>query len=242
MNTEALKEFGLNEKEAKVYLALLELGEAKAHKIAHKTGILRPTVYDVLEKLAEQGIVGSYEKRKVMYFVASDPEVIKRKLLEKQRVFENLLPELKSVYNTLKAKPKIMFFEGVEGMKTVFENTLTARNKMLRGILSMEDLYKVPGKKFMDDYVKRRIAGGYTLRVVRSNPKEVAPDWPGGQAEHRELRHPPANMVFDMTVYIYDDKVGLISTQKENFGMIIESEGFSKTMGLMFESLWLISK
>lgn len=242
MIIESLKEFGLNNKEAKVYLALLELGESKAHQIAHKTGISRPTVYDILEKLMEQGLAGSYEKRKIKHYVANNPEHIKRNLIEKQKTFESLLPELKSVYNTLKSKPKISFYEGVEGIKTVFEDTLSARNKVLRGILSMEDLYKIPGKKYMDDYVAKRVAAGYSLRVIRSKPKEVSSDWPAGPAEHRDLRYPPANMVFEMTTYIYDNKVGLISTLKENFGMIIESEEYAKTMRMMFEALWQISQ
>ncbi|GEM_PF-3348417 len=44
-----------------------------------------------------------------------------------------------------------------------------------------------------------------------------------------------------MTTYLYDSKVGLISTQKENFGMIIESKEFYQTMNNLFESLWQIS-
>ena len=236
-----LKEFGLDDKKAKVYLAVLELGQAKAHEIAHKAGVARATAYDLLEKLAQDGLVGAYDKHKIRYYIASDPEKIKRNLQEKQRSLEHLLPELKSVYNSLKAKPKISFYEGVEGLKTVFEDTLTAQNKNLRGILSMEDLYKVPGKNYMDDYVARRVAAGYQLRVIRSKPKEIAPDWPGSPAERRDLRYPPASMVFDMTTYIYDNKVGLISSVKENFGMIIESREYSQNMGHLFEALWQIS-
>ena len=237
-----LKEFGLDDKKAKVYLAVLELGQAKAHEIAHKAGVARPTAYDLLEKLSQDGLVGAYDKHKVRYYIANDPEKIKRNLMEKQRSLEHLLPELKSVYNSLKAKPKISFYEGVEGIKTVFEDTLLAQNKNLRGILSMEDLYKVPGKHYMDDYVERRVKEGYTLRVIRSKPKEIAPDWPAGPTERRDLRYPPESMVFAMTTYIYDNKVGLISSQKENFGMIIESQEYSQNMSHLFEALWQISK
>ena len=141
----------------------------------------------------------------------------------------------------MKAKPKISFFEGLEGIKTVLDDTLNVQNKTLRGILSMEDLYKIPGKKFMDDYVKRRIEAGLRLRVIRSKSKDIASDWSGGFAENRDLRYPPVNMVFDMTTYIYDNKVGLISSAKENFGMIIESQEFSRNMGYLFEALWQIS-
>jgi len=239
---ESLKEFGLKEKEASVYLALLQMGEGRAHDIAHKANIARPTVYDILERLATEGLVGSYDKRKIRYYIANDPEQIKRNLAEKQRTFESVLPELKSLYNTLKSKPKISFFEGVEGIKTVFSDTLMAPNKQLKGILSMDDLFKIPGREFMDDYVKRRVNLGFSLRVIRSKPKEIAETWPTSNAEKRELRYAPVSMVFEMTTYIYGNKVGIISTAKENFGMIIESEEFARTMDFLFEALWQISR
>lgn len=239
---DSLKEFGLKEKEAKVYLVLLELGEAKAHTIAHKAGIARPTAYDILEKLSTDGLVGAYDKKKIRHYTANEPEKIKQNLLEKQRAFDMVLPELKSVYNKLKAKPKISFFEGIEGTKTVFNDTLTAPDKQLRGLLSMYDLFKTPGKTFMDGYVKRRVDGGFALRVIRSRPKEVMETWPSSNEENRQLRYAPEPMIFDMTIYLYANKVGLISTTKENFGMIIESEEFARTMGYLFEALWQVSK
>ena len=60
-----LKEFGFKEKEATVYLGLLELGEAKVHDIALKAKISRSTTYEILEKLAEEGMVVSFEKNKI---------------------------------------------------------------------------------------------------------------------------------------------------------------------------------
>ncbi len=151
------------------------------------------------------------------------------------------MPDLKSLYNTLKAKPKIKYYEGIEGIKTIFEDTLTAKDKHLEGILSMVDLYKIPGRTYMDDYVRRRVSQQFNLRVIRSKPKDVEEVWPTSTEEQRQLRYAPADNIFDMTTYIYDNKVGLISSKKENFGMIIESDEFSKTMGFMFEALWQVS-
>ena len=54
---EALRKFGLAEKEAKVYLSLLGLGEALASEIAAKTNIARQLVYDLFERLIELGLV-----------------------------------------------------------------------------------------------------------------------------------------------------------------------------------------
>lgn len=236
-----LEQFGLDNKKAKVYLAVLELGEAKAFSIAKKAGLERPTTYDILEKLIKERWINFYEKRGVRYYLAENPETVQRQLASKEQAFAGLLPQLKSLHNTLEFKPRIRFYEGVDGVKTVFDDTLTVKNKKLCGILSMVDLFKMPGREFMKNYVENRIKSGIGLRVIRSRPKEAAEDWPTDTAAKRELRYAPADMIFSMTMYIYDDKVGLISSQKENFGMLIESEELRDNMQNLFEALWQIS-
>ena len=51
MEIEKLQKIGLNLNEAKIYLALLELGEAQAGKISKESQINRTTTYDGLERL-----------------------------------------------------------------------------------------------------------------------------------------------------------------------------------------------
>ena len=139
-------------------------------------------------------------------------------------------------------RPRVRFYEGVEGIKTVFNDTLSVSDKLLRSILSVEDLYKTPGRKFMDNYVQQRINKKIKLRVIRSPIKEMGETWPSSTAEYRELRYAPRDFVFPMTMYIYDKKVAIIGTAQEMFGMIMESEDFYLTQKNLFEILWDVSK
>ncbi|PLX27027.1 hypothetical protein C0581_03815 [Candidatus Parcubacteria bacterium] len=52
-NLATLKNLGLSDIEAGVYLSLLKLGGSQASKIAKDVGIKRTTVYPILKKLAE---------------------------------------------------------------------------------------------------------------------------------------------------------------------------------------------
>jgi len=52
-----LEEIGLEHIEAKIYLALVELGETTAGDIAKKTNLQRSTTYLYLEKLIKLGLV-----------------------------------------------------------------------------------------------------------------------------------------------------------------------------------------
>jgi len=240
---EKLAQFGLEGKKAKIYLALLELGTARVFEIAKKSGVERPTAYDILNKLVREGLASFFDKDSVLHYRAEDPEKILDHLQEKQRVFERMLPELKSVYNALAGKPQVHFYEGIGGIKAVLEDTLTSRDKKLCGVLSVVDLFEVLGQEYMETYVQRRVEERINLRVVRSKPKEVDKEyWPTSLQALRQLRYAPAQMVFSMTTYTYGAKVALISSRRENFGMIIESGEFYENMQHLFEALWQVSK
>lgn len=237
-----LSELGLNKTKADVYLAALELGSGTAQQIADKLGIPRTTVHEILQQLVNKGLVSFVSKGRKRTYNADPPAKLKSLIKEQENKLDEIMPELKLLFNVASVKPKVRFFEGLEGVKAVFKDTLTTKNKVLKGILSMEDLYQIPGKKFMDEYVRQRIVDGIKLQVIRSEQKEVEEIWPSSSKENRELRYSPKNFVFPMTVYLYDNKVTLISTKKENFGMIIESEDFYNTLNNLFEVTWDVSR
>ena len=71
-----LKKLGLSEKEIKVYLALLELGEAAVQKISQKSKVNRATTYVILEGLAKKNLVSEIEKKGKTLYGAQDPEFL----------------------------------------------------------------------------------------------------------------------------------------------------------------------
>ena len=56
-----LIELGFGDKEASVYLVLLELGPSTTTEISRAAGINRTTGYDILESLASEGLINSIE-------------------------------------------------------------------------------------------------------------------------------------------------------------------------------------
>jgi len=237
-----LEEFGLSKSKGTVYLAALETGSGSVFEIAKRAKLPRTTVHEIIQNLVAQGLMSFVTRGRTRIYTVEPPEKLKTLLKEKEHLLETALPELTSLFNTKGIRPRVRLYEGVEGIKTVFEDTLTVKSKQLLGILSMEDLYKIPGKEFMDYYTKHRIAASITLKVIRSEIKEVEETWPSSIKEHRELHYAPKEMIFPMSVYIYDNKVGIIGTEKENFGMIIESADFYLTLKNLFEVMWQVTR
>lgn len=237
-----LKECGLSKSKAEVYLAALQVGTGTAQDIAANAGIPRTTAHEILQQLKNIGLVNFTTKGRTLFFTAEKPTKLQRILRDRERKIATVMPELLSLYKTQGSRPSVRVYEGSEGVKTVLEDTLTTTTKKLYGILSMADLYDVPGKEYMKEYVKRRVAQGITLQVVRSEGKEAESTWPTSEGELRELRYAPKDFVFPMTVYLYDHKVAIIGTEKETFGMIIESQDFHTTIKNFFDIMWQVSR
>ena len=132
-----LVKFGLSEKEAQIYLALLELGPSSVSEIAKRAKVSRTNTYHLLNSLTAQGLVNSHEKLSKVIFSAENPERIIQMLKNKADKYnrllqeaEDLMPELKPIYNQKDGKLRIRFYEGVEGVISAYEDTLTAKTEI----------------------------------------------------------------------------------------------------------------
>lgn len=228
-----------------VYLTLLRHGTQTTSLIAQRAELNRGTTFLALKELVKRGLVTKIVKEGIQYHSAVSPRYLNSLLLRKQEEMAELeaelqqgLPLLESLANPTLPRPKISFFEGQEGLRSLLEDTLTAKDKKLFGILSMEDLYEVFGEAHFENYVKRRIERGFSLRVLRNKAKDILERWPSSEQDHRELRYLPAQMVFPATMYIYDGKVSFMPSKKEGFGLLIESPEIYQIQLNLFETLW----
>jgi len=121
-----LEELGLTKGEAKVYLALLELGASTKSSIVRKSGVSPSIVYEILEKLMNKGLVSSAFIEKTRYFEANEPSLLlqlvreeKRKIKEKEKITKELIPLLKLKKEVRKNFLLTKVYEGVKGFKAM---------------------------------------------------------------------------------------------------------------------------
>jgi sugar-specific transcriptional regulator TrmB len=102
---------GLTEKEARIYIALVEIGKGTAYAIAKQSGLKRPTVYVILDELRLKGLINKIPHLKNQTYTAKDPEEFifeqENKLIEAKRA----LSLLSAKYQKKKASAHL--FEGV---------------------------------------------------------------------------------------------------------------------------------
>lgn len=92
-----IEQLGYSAREAKVYLVSLRLGEAHITDIAEKVNLPRSSVQIVVDRLHKDGLMNFYVMRRYKYWVAENPEVLLKRLQEREKVIKEALPQLKEI-------------------------------------------------------------------------------------------------------------------------------------------------
>lgn len=241
-----LRNIGLHHHEAKLYLAGLTLGMAKASDYAKATGMNRITAYNTLEDLVEDGYFSVVKQRTGKCYSPVSPEQLSKEVRTHADALHHAVPELKSLRGAEYRKPEVRFFHGWEGVRHVYDDTLTAKGEILNFANSAVVRAFWPG--YDAEYVAERVKRGIPLRGI-------APDDETGRRVHgedrkkiREIRLVPTQD-FDFTneINIYDHKVAICSypsgsrSARDAFGVIIESKEVAETQRQIFEMAWRYS-
>lgn len=111
---EMLEDLGLEKREIKIYLALLQNNTRPALQLSKETRIDRTTIYDILERLIDKGIVSSIIKNNTKHFTALMPDELLLHFKEKYSTLEGMLPDLKKLTTQTKETLKCEIFQAKE--------------------------------------------------------------------------------------------------------------------------------
>lgn len=246
---ELSKHLGIDEREAGVYLAMLEVGECTVATLVKNLDLPRTSVYLLISRLSKKGLVSQTTIGKKIYYSPASPERLKsiaieseKKAKENRENIEKILPELSFLAN-YKEKPKIQYFSGREGIKAIFEDLLDSGEVKNYYIGSMEKVASVVGERYLKEWMHRRVKAGIFSYGVRVRSEELpARAYRSSRKMMREIRYAPENFDSPFYIVIYGDRVAMVSNKQERFGLIIESQDLAKTQKSLFEVLWQASK
>ena len=239
----SLEYIGFSEKEVLIYLALLSLGRGTVTQISKKAGINRPTGYHILSSLESKGLVKVSGKEPKQEYVSESPDQIEKLIDDKIKADEarikearKIIPELKSIHNVLN-RPRVLFYEGKDGLERVYENTLTSTEE-IRAFASVEDV-NLALPNYFPQYYKRRAKKNISIRAVFPDSQEARELSTHNSAELRKTILVPDNQYsFHPEINIYDNKV-MIASWREKLGIIIESQEIADAMKKIYELAWI---
>jgi len=171
---DTLTALGLSENEAKIYLAILASGPSTIVKVARASGIKRTTVYSVMDALKNKGLISVEIKGLKQLFAAENPGKLEALAEERKKKLERSLPELAALYNLKGGESSIKYYEGLSGLKTVYENLLA--------IIQPHDYYLVVGdqeawlnldEKYFKKFIERRAKYNIDIRLILQNTESA---------------------------------------------------------------------
>lgn len=232
-----LLNIGFNKKEAQVYLAALELGGATITDIAQKAGLPRTTSYGIIKMLSQKGLLSFNIKKRRKYFFAEDPVRLLNITQEQERLLKEALPRLESISNISITKPKIKFYEGKEGIKTILEDILKTRKDFL-AITSIKDMMQM-FKDYFPRFIQERIIRKIHVRLLTNRTPESLRLAKKDRREFRQTKFVPREFSFHTANFIYGNKVAILSVKKRPIvGIVIEDSDIIYTQNMIFEIIW----
>ncbi len=237
MDTQSLlTTLGLEEKQAQTYLALLELGTASVQSIAQKAGLKRPTTYLILDELEQKGLAIQVPQHTKQLYTAESPEKLLREVKKKEELLRRFLPDLLALHNAKKEKPQVQLFQGVEGIKEVYNQIYESSEVWFFATLG--DL-----QKQIPEVTKNvsRLAKEKKLKVkeILSGTEadiQYASQVPTG--EYYQVRFIPKPLAFFTDNGIYGDKVAFFSFKPYLFAVVIESKDIVNSLKSLYELAW----
>lgn len=240
LSLQDLEKIGLTDKKAKVYLAVLEAGEANIIQVARKTLIKRTTLYDIIPDLLAQGYITQVKKGNKNILLAEDPTILIKNFERKLEEVKDIAPALFKMFNSVTSRPQIRFYEGVEGIRHMMEEALVMKDKEVFYWGPADNIVEILGNVYVEKWLKRRIkASIHTHGLLTQNaPRGSKPYLKTDKNALREVRWLSTKTIFDGILWLFDNKVMYIASAKDSFGFIIESTNFTSFMKVIFQSMW----
>lgn len=241
-----LKNFGLNDKEAAVYMALIELGPSPVRLLSQKAKVNRGTTYDILKALQQQGLASVFDTKTHQHFAAEPPEKLLSAIEDKQeelsgvkKQIQDSLPELKTVFEKQGGKPVVKFYEGSKGIKQIFEDVLNEvcksadKEYYLYSSATAEERKNVYGA--MPDFSEKRVAKKIMVKIISLGE--------GGKLvglDERKWMPTGGGKLKSTHEIIYAGKVAHISLDNEAnpVGVVIQNQEIYETQKTIFEFNW----
>lgn len=235
LSNNLLKSLNLTDDQAAFYLASLELGQANIQELAKKSGVKRTSIYNFIDEMKERGFIQETRKKKRNVYSGVHPEQLVT--MEQMRITElqRLMPELKAIYNKTQTKPRVTFYEGVEGLKETLADFIRVGKPMI-GWADFSFRQKILGN-FFDEFAPIRAKHNITYQAIVRDTSE-ARAWGkkniGHLREHRYIECEP----FNTETLVYGDHVLMLSYQQKAFAVLIEDANIAATLRIAWQQLW----
>ena len=241
----SLKELGLTESEANLYITSLTLGPTTITSLAEHLHIPRPNVYKGIAGLERYGLAAfSERKRHARTFVVEPPTVLLEKLREKRNAMANLdqklvsaMPNLLAHYHQGETPTKIKLFHGKREWLTLFFELLSEAKDQIHFFGSADAFIELITWEREKEWIAQRVEKGIHINVLLTPGKDALTLKESDPKEKRTTRLYKGELPFITWFMLYANKVAIWQPQAP-LVLLIEDEYIVQMLRSIFDSLW----
>lgn len=230
---DSLEAAGLAKNEAIIYRILLKNSSGTVTELSRKSEIHRRSVYDVLQRLSDKGLVSYMVVEGVKRFFPNNPKKLSELLQKREETLNKELPDLEGLFNQNAEKKSTQFFMGKQGIKYILDEQLRLKKEILilGGSNTADDMLKY----YFPKYHKNRVREKIPLKMIYAGKDKKR----RSSIPYSEIKHMPKGKGGDMAFNIFGNNVALIMWKQENpFVILISEEEVADTFRDYFEFIW----
>ena len=236
---QTLTAYGLNEKQAKIYLACLEFDLMTVQDVAKKSGVKRTSIYSYIDELEKMGIINRSQQGHKTYLAAKDPEILLADLNEKRNQLIASLPNFNELKRKPSPRPKFVFYQGRDGFKNFWRDLLRSGVKEWLIITSGKEFLSFVSESYINNWIiKTKKQANIKSRQIISDSRYAREIIKKDKEENRESIIIGPEFPLPAIKIIYEDKVAIISSAFEDMFVVIESAEVARTNRSLFELIW----
>jgi len=240
-----LLKIGLTEGEAKVYLALSELGSSTVGPIVKKSKVAYSNIYDILNRLIDKGIVSFIIKNKTKYFQAAPPANLinfldkkEEEIINQRLSLKKIIPELERLQE-IKPGQEAEVFLGVKGLRSAYEKLtkdLIKTDEILFFNIYEED-YSEQSDLFYNSIVD--ISSKFKNRGI-ANKDYNKRSWFAKKAKFLNIKF--IDFPIPGNIDIVQDKVMIITWSPTPTAILIHSRTVAENFRDYFNKVWKLAR
>lgn len=248
-----LSSLGFDAQERSVLVRILEQGPSTPLALSRALKLNRTTLYRVLERLRERGVVAEVHDVEGKRYSVASPEQFNRLWREEQLAAEARASSysfLQGVMQDMVAGSTVGFsvkeYHGVEGIKQMLWNELAAEKEVL--VFGYQTMNEFVGKPFAEKQREEVMERGIRYREIlnfsdKAKETERYTAFPQWHRYHVSRYIPDTLLTIRQGIQTYNQTVSIFSWKDEHYvGVELVNGAFSLFMRQAFEHYWGLAR
>lgn len=237
----SLQQLGWTDKQARTYLALLQLGEGPTSKIAELAGLNRSVTYETLAELVGMGYATEVGRHKVKRYAAVGPQKIFHAARAHFENFKFMLPLFQALHHRGEKKPRVEFYEGEEALARMFQTFDTGSERRFMASYAQIERHFPSEFKRWQQRVKHLKTLAPTKHILADDLVSRGFARAARGHAHFVFRFLPKGTDISMDLAIVDDVLAITNFDPLSM-VVIRSAELTRSAAILFDLAWMSAR